>query len=86
MNLETYALRHNAEFCDWSDTLDHDADARGWKCLALFTHGNDSEPRMLLVKSPSWPNLQVRNVSSEFANGTMLTPNQVKQWIKREAA
>lgn len=86
MKLESYAAKHRAEVCDWSETWDMEAAARGWKCLAVFTNSDDCEPDMLLVKSPSWPNYQVRELSSGVPSGTMLTEKQVKQWIKAHAA
>lgn len=86
MNLESYALRHKAEICDWSEKWDKDAVDRGWKCYAVFTEDNDSEPKMLLITSPDWPNFQVRNFSSDFSTGDMLTEKQVKAWIKSKSS
>lgn len=85
MRLETYAAKHNALICDWSNTWSPEAAERGWKCLAVFSNPDDCEPDMLLVQSPSWPNYQVRNISTGIKNGTMLTEQQVKQWIKARA-
>ncbi|MDU8350889.1 hypothetical protein RYA05_03155 [Pseudomonas syringae pv. actinidiae] len=85
MNLESYALRHKAEICDWSETWDKDAAARGWRCFALFTEDNDSEPKMLLINAPDSESFQVRNFSSGMATGEMLTERQVKAWIKSQS-
>lgn len=86
MRLEGYAAKHNALICDWSDTWSPEAAERGWKCLAVFSNPEDCEPDMLLVQSPSWPNYQVRNMSTGIKTGTMLTEKQVKDWIKARAA
>lgn len=86
MKLESYAAKHRAEVCDWSETWDKEAAERGWKCLAVFTNNDDCEPCMLLVKSPRWSNYQVRDIASGMQSGRMLTEKQVKQWIKARAA
>lgn len=85
MRLETFAAKHNAEICDWSSTWNSQAAERGWQCLAVFTGDDDCEPDLLLVRSPQWPNYQVRNVASGIQSGTMLTEQQVKQWLKAQA-
>lgn len=86
MNLDTFAARHRAAVCDWTDTWDIAAAERGWKYLAVFTNPDEMEPDMLLLKSPRWPNYQVRDIYSGIPSGTMLTEKQVKQWIKAKAA
>jgi hypothetical protein len=86
MKLETYAAKHGADVSDWSETLGQEAAARGWKCLALFTMADDCEPDMLLIKSPTWPNYQVRDLASGIPSGTMLTEQKIKEYIKAKAA
>lgn len=84
MKLEKFAVKHGLETSDYASV--YPAAERGWRYTAVFTDPDDAEPVMILVQAPTWPNYQVRNISSDLASGTMLTEQQVKQWIKSYAA
>lgn len=91
MKLATFVAKQGWETEDYTDiTIDANAAQRGWSAIAYYQpianqsvyESTEDEPVFILVKSADWQNYQVRNVYSPFASGTMLTEQQVREFIK----
>lgn len=82
--LAAYAEKHGMVLTDYSDLgFCNGAGSRGWTVAALHTD-EESEPVVILVKSPTWPNYQARPIGSQFPGG-MHTVDYLKKWIRTNA-